>query len=229
MEINCINPRASATICSHFVSFEGPNSANTFQITDYGKLYRRHSFDIRHQFSPVRRYFNSNREKSGTSSLKERFHSIYGGLPTTLSTVWNELRFRLKPYTEIKHLVWALIVLKLYATETAPPVLPTERRSAHHRGILSHCVRAYRLYVNKIHPCGFNALIWYPLTALILFRLYFRCFDQNSVPTFPNFWISIDCTNFQIYEMEPFDTKRYSHKFEGPGFRYEIAVSAGTE
>ena len=38
------------------------------------------------------------------------------------------------------------------------------------------------------------------------------------------FYISVDGTDCRIYEPEPFDTKWYSHKFNGPGLRYEIGV-----
>jgi len=36
---------------------------------------------------------------------------------------------------------------------------------------------------------------------------------------------SIDCTDVRIREPQPFDPKWYSHKFHGPGLRYELAVS----
>ena len=34
--------------------------------------------------------------------------------------------------------------------------------------------------------------------------------------------ISVDGTDFHIYEPTPFNRKWYSHKFKGPGVRYEI-------
>ena len=36
---------------------------------------------------------------------------------------------------------------------------------------------------------------------------------------------TVDGTDFRICEATPFDRKWYSHKFKGPGLRYEIALS----
>ena len=38
----------------------------------------------------------------------------------------------------------------------------------------------------------------------------------------------MDGTDFQINEPTPFDRKWYSHKFNGPGVRYEIGISIAT-
>lgn len=39
---------------------------------------------------------------------------------------------------------------------------------------------------------------------------------------------SVDGTDFRIREPYPFDKKWYSHKFKGPGLRYELGVSVST-
>lgn len=40
--------------------------------------------------------------------------------------------------------------------------------------------------------------------------------------------MTVDGTDYQIYEPTPFDPKWYSHKFKGPGLRYELTVSIHT-
>lgn len=40
--------------------------------------------------------------------------------------------------------------------------------------------------------------------------------------------ISVDGTDFRIYEPKPFDSMWYSHKFRGPGVRYEVGVCIQT-
>ena len=40
-----------------------------------------------------------------------------------------------------------------------------------------------------------------------------------------NIYISVDGTDCRIEEPSPFSTAWYSHKFNGPGVRYEVAVS----
>ncbi len=37
--------------------------------------------------------------------------------------------------------------------------------------------------------------------------------------------VSLDGTDFRIQEQTPFNKKWYSHKFKGPGIRYEIGIS----
>lgn len=40
--------------------------------------------------------------------------------------------------------------------------------------------------------------------------------------------ISVDGTDFRIYEQSPFSTDWFSHKFKGPGIRYEVGVCIKT-
>jgi hypothetical protein len=40
--------------------------------------------------------------------------------------------------------------------------------------------------------------------------------------------VSVDGTDFAIFEPSPFSPKWYSHKFNGPGLRYEIAICIQT-
>lgn len=40
--------------------------------------------------------------------------------------------------------------------------------------------------------------------------------------------VSVDGTDFRIYEQEPFWPGWFSHKFNGPGVRYELAVAIRT-
>lgn len=40
-----------------------------------------------------------------------------------------------------------------------------------------------------------------------------------------NLYAGVDGADVKIYEREPFDTKWFSHRFNGPELRYEIAVS----
>ena len=42
---------------------------------------------------------------------------------------------------------------------------------------------------------------------------------------FQNLFVTVDGTDCRICEPTPFSTDWYSHKFSGPGVRYEIAVS----
>ena len=49
-------------------------------------------------------------------------------------------------------------------------------------------------------------------------RLKYRRQNQHCT-------ITVDGTDFKIYEPAPFSPSWYSHKFRGPGIRYEVALS----
>ena len=40
--------------------------------------------------------------------------------------------------------------------------------------------------------------------------------------------MTLDGTDFMIYDVKPFDSSWYSHKFKGAGMRYEIGLSINT-
>jgi hypothetical protein len=48
---------------------------------------------------------------------------------------------------------------------------------------------------------------------------------KKGVNNNTNMFVSLDGTDFEIYEKTPFDRKWFSHKFKGPGLRYEIGLS----
>ena len=43
-------------------------------------------------------------------------------------------------------------------------------------------------------------------------------------PFLKNLYVSVDGTDCRVMEQSPFNTGWYSHKFNGPGLRYEVAV-----
>jgi hypothetical protein len=50
----------------------------------------------------------------------------------------------------------------------------------------------------------------------------------GNPPDGADYFVSLDGTDFAIYEPTPFDPKWYSHKFKGPGLRYEIGLCLRT-
>lgn len=48
---------------------------------------------------------------------------------------------------------------------------------------------------------------------------------MNNAPLDTNIFVSIDGTDFKIMEQSEFNPKWWSHKFNGPGLRYELAIS----
>ena len=49
-----------------------------------------------------------------------------------------------------------------------------------------------------------------------------------NAPVDENIFVSVDGTDYKITEPKPFNPGWYSHKFKGPGLRYEIAIAIHT-
>jgi len=91
-----------------------------------------------------------------------------------------------------------------------------------------------------------SLLMWYVRKIVLLLRschfLHFAVFNNtSSFPWLQIRWsnrlrndrgktckVTIDGTDFRICEQHPFNKRWYSHKFRGPGVRYEVAVCIQT-
>ena len=60
-----------------------------------------------------------------------------------------------------------------------------------------------------------------------MFQVIWEYRYQNA-PNRTKCFVSLDGTDFRINEPTPFDKKWYSHKFRGPGLRYEIGLCIRT-
>ena len=48
--------------------------------------------------------------------------------------------------------------------------------------------------------------------------------SRFAAGSFESCYLSVDGTDCRIYERYPFKCKWYSHKFKGPGLRYEVGM-----
>jgi hypothetical protein len=71
-----------------------------------------------------------------------------------------------------------------------------------------------------------NTDLYFGSKHLLLFQIKWdnRFNDDNGSVCL----VTVDGTDFRIYEQTPFDRKWWSHKFNGPGLRYEIAICIQT-
>jgi DDE superfamily endonuclease len=137
----------------------------------------------------------------------KRFRGFFGAPIDVTVIIWNELQPIDEPSAEPKHLLWALVFLKIYATEEV------------------HC-----RIVGWPNPKTFRKWSWFFVTkisdmkdAIIVFDRRFDGFDGST-----NCLISVDGTDCPVNEPWPFDRKWYSHKFNGPGVKYEVGVCIAT-
>ena len=103
-----------------------------------------------------------------------------------------------------KHLLWAFFFLRHYSTEEV---------ASRTCGTTEKTLRE-KVWALVDLLADLNVISW----------------DQREVGAAP--WnqcrVSVDGTDFRIMEQFPFDRKWYSHKYNGPGVRYEVAISIAT-
>ena len=162
-----------------------------------------------------------NRRDRGWEKNKEKvFIRLFSCSSSTVPELWERVNGidddGEKTVKEMKaqhhHLLWALAFLKIYA--------PNE---------MVHCAifgwpdkETYRKYV------------WFFLKKISWLEDEIIVFD-NRFDGQPNpndikvdCMITVDCTDCEVYEPQPFDTTMLSHKHNGPGLKYEVGVCIAT-
>ena len=137
-----------------------------------------------------------------------RFRATFGATPKIILTAWNlilsmtELMKGAKPV----HLLWALMFMKLYCSE---PVLATLAGAVHEQTF-----RKWSWYfVEQIANLQYSVILW---------SNRFKSDIGNTCR------VSVDGTDFQIYQWKPFWKGWFLHKFKGPGVRYEVGLCIQT-
>ena len=146
-----------------------------------------------------------------TKDKETRFRSCFGAPSEVISSLWNKIvaQGEIESGGQPKHLLWALVFLKVYSTEEI------------------HCS-----IVGWPSRKTFLKWSWYfveRISALKdeLIRLDDR-FDGLNCVAFTNCFISVDGTDCPVFEPAPFNKKMYSHKFHGPAVKYEVAICIKT-
>lgn len=140
----------------------------------------------------------------------QRFRSFFGAPPFIVVDVWNRIEETIDaPGAHPRHLLWALVFLKVYQTEDV------------HCCIVGWpCKETYRkwswYFIEKMSQLA---------PSVIDLE---RRFDGIDATCTTNAFMSIDCTDCPINEPWPFNKKWFSKKFNGPGLRYEVGVCIKT-
>lgn len=139
-----------------------------------------------------------------------RIRACFGAPSDIIADIWNRMNaYGLKDGAHPKHLLWALVFLKVYSTEEI------------------HCS-----IVGWPSAKTFSKWAWYFIDRISLLKedvidLENR-FDGLDEVAETNCFISVDGTDCPVFESWPFSTKMYSHKFNGPAVKYELAVCLKT-
>lgn len=140
--------------------------------------------------------------------VEQEFRGFFGAPVEVITDLWN----RIDPLIDDeaakpKHLLWALVFIKVYASEAV------------------HCC-----IVGWPDKKTFRKWSWYFLEKIfylkddiIVLDKRFEQWDGSSMCL-----MSIDGTDCPVMEPWPFETKWYSKKFNGPGVKYEVGVCIRT-
>ena len=158
-----------------------------------------------------------------------RFRGMFGVSPETCASLWNMIGENAPSRSFPTHLLWALLFLKCYATEHVNSVVAGVDEKTFRKwswtfvGLLSDMKIVSERFLFTESFVESTIMI---ITDSFFSRLQIN-WDKRllSLPV-DNCWISLDGTDFRIQEPTPFDPKWFSHKFKGPGLRYEIGVKS---
>ena len=158
------------------------------------------------------------RRKWESKAKDDRFCSCFGAKSDVIATIWNIIlpavildqdRDNGLSRAAPKHLLWALILMKVYSTEEI------------------HCS-----IVGWPHRETFRKWSWYFVKKIAglkgeVIKLENR-FKGLGATTAQNCFLSIDGTDCPIHEPWPFDGKWFSQKFNGPAVLYEVGICIQT-
>ena len=153
-----------------------------------------------------------NSRKWDNKEKDERFKSCFGASSEVVARIWNLIEPNInEPGAEVKHLLWALVFMKVYSTEQIHCSIfdwPSERTFwkwswyfvQKISELKDEVIRLDNRFMNGPNP------------------------NSNGIKCY----LTVDCTDCPINEPFPFDEEMFSHKFNDPALKYEVAVCIRT-
>ena len=151
------------------------------------------------------------RRKWNSQEMDRRFRACFGAPGSIVADIWNRIEARgpIQSGGEPKHLLWALVHLKVYST------------------VEIHCS-----IVGWPSAKTYSKWSWYFVKRIAelkdeIISLDNR-FDGLGNEAHTNCFMSIDGTDCPVFEPYPFSKAMYSHKYNGPAVKYEVGVCLKT-
>jgi hypothetical protein len=142
----------------------------------------------------------------GRSVTESEFRAHFGVSPRVGSRLWSLCHPDIPTGAAIKHLLWSLMFLKVYQSIAI---------LCNKAGVSPNTWCQWSWLFVEIIACQKSKVIKWESRLL---RNDKGCTCK----------VMVDGTDFAIGEPYPFDKKWYSHKFKGPGLRYEVGVCIQT-
>ena len=133
-----------------------------------------------------------------------QYRGLFGCTPLKAALLW-DLTNEIRPaWLEPENILWACLLAKQYLTEEVLAKL---------------CGTTEKTFREKAWD-----------TLEIIGNVGLIDWERRKVSALPHnrILVSVDGTDYRIKQQRGFNKKWYSHKFHGPGVRYEIAISIQT-
>ena len=146
-----------------------------------------------------------------SSESNMRFRSVFGAGSIVVADIWNRIEAdgEILKGGEPKHLLWALVLLKVYQSDEVHcalvgwPSVPTFRKWAWY-------------FIERINDLKDNII-----------KVEYRFNDLDDIVT-TNCFMSSDCVDCPVFESWPWSKRMFSKKFNGPGVKYDVGVCIKT-
>ena len=146
-----------------------------------------------------------------SSETNMRFRSVFGAGSIVVADIWNRIEADggILKGGEPKHLLWALVLLKVYQSDEVHcalvgwPSVPTFRKWAWY-------------FIERINDLKDNII-----------KVEYRFNDLDDIVT-TNCFMSSDCVDCPVFESWPWSKRMFSKKFNGPGVKYDVGVCIKT-
>jgi len=154
------------------------------------------------------------------------FRSNFGVSPRTMQKCWTLLLMhaassKIKP----KHLLWTCLFLKTYGKECTHCSICQCDPKTFRRWIWIVVRAISNLEAHVVSTANYNHKTTTINMLYNVFLLQIIWDNRKKHDSGDDCLVSVDCTDVEIQEPKPFSSKWYSHKHNGPGLRYEVALS----
>lgn len=159
------------------------------------------------------------------STKTRRFKSFFGVTPHVCSIVWTKIVGTAPIGFQPKHLLWGLTFLKQYANEhNRHSTLKADEKTIRKWTWIAVKLMSGLKVVNVIvyENISFSMFIFSILIKIIWEN------RKNGAAVGQTAFCSLDGADFKIDEPTPFSPQWFSHKFHGPGQRYEVGLCVRT-
>lgn len=167
------------------------------------------------------------------SLITYHFKRSFGASPFIVKKVWNLLlKQNLVPEKgKIVHLLWSLAFLKSYSHESVYENWFKKHRHTLRKWIWKFIAALSRLKVVSttifivlhVPRCSMNFS-----NDLLIVECKIKLENRFIADNGSRCLMTVDGTDFRILEPQPFHKKWYSHKYHGPGLRYEVGLGIQT-